>query len=233
MNFDRWAVWKRAFIVNALGVVGVALGFASSGVKLSPRYSVPIAVFALAFLNLMFLILRPGAVAAKAGGKPKTAALPLLVDVVRERPLIVLLVILQLIAVSRSATASFTFLGLASFRSLLGPSDLGFWMTVYSGVMMLVAGIWLTSAVGIWCRRSWAWWLALILNSLAAGITAVLQLLDVHSYIIDIGAITAFVLLLLPAVRSGNGDIVTQPQRAASPLHQLRICRPRSMSAIA
>jgi hypothetical protein len=54
----------------------------------------------------------------------------------------------------------------------------------------------------------------LILNSLTAGITAVLQLRDLHSYVIDIGAITAFVLLLLPAVRSGNAHIVTEPQRA-------------------
>lgn len=214
MNFDQWSVGKRALVVNALGIAGVALGFASSGVKLSPTYSVPITVFAFAFLNVIFLILRPRIVAARAGGKPKAAALHLLVDMVRERPLVVALVVLQLIAVSRSVTASVTFLSLASFRSLLDPSNLSFWMAVYSGVMMLVAGIWLTSAVGIWCRRSWAWWLALILNSLAAGITAVLQLVDLHAYVIDIGAITALILLLLPAVRSGNDHIGTQSQRA-------------------
>jgi hypothetical protein len=214
MNFDQWSVWKRAFIVNVLGVIGVALGFTSSEVKLSPAYTVPIAVFTLAFLNLMFLILRPRIVATSAGGKPGAAALPMLVNVVRERPLVVLLVVLQLIAVSRSVTASVTFWGLASFRSLLDPSNLSFWMVVYSAGMMLVAGVWLMSAVGIWCRRSWAWWLALVLNSIAAGITAVLQLLDLHSYIIDVGAITALVVLLLPAVRSGSGHVGTQPQRA-------------------
>jgi hypothetical protein len=214
MNFDEWSVWKRAFIVNALGAIGVVLGFASSEVKLSPTYSVPIAVFTLAFLDLMFLILRPRIVATRAEGRPNAAALSMLVDVVRERPLIVLLVVLQLIAVSRSATASLIFLGMASFRSLLDPSGLDFWMTIYSAAMMVVAGIWLASAVGIWCRRSWAWWLALVLNSIAASITAVLQLLDLHSYVIDIGAITAFVLLLLPAVRAGNRHIGTQPQRA-------------------
>jgi uncharacterized membrane protein len=54
----------------------------------------------------------------------------------------------------------------------------------------------------------------LILNGLAAGITAALQLLDLHYYVIDLGAIIAFVLLLLPAVRSGNDRIQTEPQRA-------------------
>jgi hypothetical protein len=214
MNFDQWSVWKRAFMVNALGAIGVALGFASSGVKLSPIYRVPIAVFSLAFLNLMFLVLRPRIVATRAEGKPNAAALSMLGDVVRERPLIVLLVVLQLIAVSRSATASVTFFALGDFRSLLDPSNLSFWMTVYSAAMMVVAGIWLASAIGIWCRRSWAWWLAIVLNGIAASITAVLQMADLHSYVIDVGAIAAFVLLLLPAVRTGNRHIGPQPQRA-------------------
>ena len=214
MNFDQWSVWKRACIVNALGAIGVALGFASSGAKLSPTYSVPIAVFTLALLNLMFLILRPRIVATRAEGKPNATALSMLGDVVRKRPLIVLLVLLQLIAVSRSATASVTFFELADFRSLLDPSNLTFWTTVYSAAMMVVAGIWLASAIGIWCRRSWAWWLALVLNGIAASTTAVLQLVDWHSYVIDIGAIVAFVLLLLPAVRTGNRHNGPQPQRA-------------------
>jgi Na+/melibiose symporter-like transporter len=211
MIFDQWTVWKRAFIVNALGAVGVGLGFASSEAKLSPKYNVPIAVFVVAFLNLMFLIVRPRSLAARAEGKPKVAAIPLLIEVVQERPLIALLVVLQLIAVSRSATAAVTILQVASLRSLLDPSDLGFWMVVYSAVMTLVAGIWLASAVGIWCSRSWAWWLALLLNGLAASITAVLQLLDWHSYVLDIGAITAVVLLLLPTVRNGTGHTGRQP----------------------
>jgi hypothetical protein len=94
------------------------------------------------------------------------------------------------------------------------PSNLSFWLMVYSVVMALVAGIWLASAVGIWCGRSCAWWLALVLNGLAASITAVLQLLDWHSYLLDIGAITAVVLLLLPSVRGGTGCSGTQQQRA-------------------
>lgn len=202
-------MWRRAFIVNALGAAGVALGFALSETKPLPKYCVPIAVFVLAFLNLMFLVVRPRSLAARAGGKPKVAAFPLLVDVVRERPIIVLLVILQLLGVSRSATAAVTFLQVANgehLRSLRDPSDLGFWMVVYSGVMMVVAGVWLASAVGVWFSRSWAWWLALVLNGLAASITAVLQLLDWHSYVLDIGAITAVVLLLLPTVRSEKGE---------------------------
>jgi Na+/melibiose symporter-like transporter len=200
-----------------LGAVGVAVGFAWTEVKLSPRYCAPIVVFTLAFLNLMFLGVRPRILAARAGGKPKDAALRLLVDLVRERPLIVLLVVLQLVGVSRSTTAAVTFLQVASgehIRSLLNPSDLEFWMVVYWGVMTVVAGIWLASAVGIWCSRSWAWWLALVLNGLAASITGILQLLDRHSFLLDIGAITAVVLLLLPTVRNETGRMGRQAQRA-------------------
>jgi hypothetical protein len=204
MNFDQWNGWKRAVVVNALGAVSGAVGFASAGVKLSPQYCVPIAVFALAYLNLMFLIVLPRSLAAKAGGKPRVAALTLLVDVVQERPLLVLLVVLQLVGVSRSATAAVTFFQLSGgeyVRGLPNASAVGFRMVAMSVVMTVVAGVWLASAIGLWNRRSWAWWLALMLNGLAASVTGVLQLLDWHSYLLDSRAITAVVLLLLPTVR--------------------------------
>ena len=86
MNFDQWAVWKRAFVLNAAGAVGVALGFALGGVNLSPKYQVPIAVFILSFVNLMFLPVRPRILANKAAGIRSVAALRLLLDVLRERP---------------------------------------------------------------------------------------------------------------------------------------------------
>ncbi len=215
MSFDQWTIWKRVFTVNALGAVGVTFGFVSSEAKLSPTYCVPIAVFTLAFLNLMLLIVRPRILAARAEGKPNQA-LTVMVDVVRRRMLIVLLVVLQLVGVSRAATAAITVLqvGGGDVRSLADPSNLSFWMVVYSAVMIVIAGVWLASAVGLGCSRSWAWWLALVLNGLAASITVVLQVLDWHSYPTDIGALTAVILLLVPAVRSGIGGTRLQVQRA-------------------
>lgn len=38
MTFDSWPVWKRALTLNVLGLAGVAIGFASSDVKLSPEF---------------------------------------------------------------------------------------------------------------------------------------------------------------------------------------------------
>jgi len=87
-------------------------------------------------------------------------------------------------------------------------------MVICSGVMTAVAGVWLAGAIGLWCNRRWAWWLALVLNGLAASITGVLQLLDLHSYLLDVGAIAASILLLLPSVRNGNGSVRRDLQRA-------------------
>jgi hypothetical protein len=214
MTFDQWDTWKRALVVNALGIVGAGFGFSSSETKLSPKYEIPIVVFVLAFLNLMFLVVRPRILAARAGGRV-VAAFPLFIEVVRERPLIVCLVVLQLFGISRSATAAATFLQVASgerLRSLSNTS--GFWMVICSSVMTAVAGVWLAGAIGLWCNRRWAWWLALVLNGLAASITGVLQLLDLHSYLLDVGAIAASILLLLPSVRNGNGSVRRDLQRA-------------------
>jgi hypothetical protein len=95
-NFDKWPMWKLALALNVLGAGGVALGLASTDVKLSPKYSVQIALSTLAFVNLMFLVVRPRSLVAKSEGSTRVSALPLLVDIVRERPLVVMLVVLQL-----------------------------------------------------------------------------------------------------------------------------------------
>jgi hypothetical protein len=110
-------MWKLAVALNALGAVGVALGFASTDVKLSPKYEVPIALSVLAFLNLMFLVIRPRSLAAKGEGSTRVSVLLLLADVFRGRPMIVMLVVLQLLGLSRSATAALDGLGGLRWRS--------------------------------------------------------------------------------------------------------------------
>jgi len=69
MNFDQWALWKRALVINVLGTIGVVIGFASSDAKLSRNFDVAIALILLAFLNFMFLVVRPRILAARAPGR--------------------------------------------------------------------------------------------------------------------------------------------------------------------
>ena len=144
-----------------------------------------------------------------AEGKPRVAVLPLLVGLVRERPLVAFLVVLQLFGTSQSATAAVTFFQVSRgeyIRSLPNASTLEFRTLAISGAMAIVASLWLAGAVGLWNGRSWAWWLALVLNGLAASVTIVLQLLALHSYLLDAGAIVAVVLLVLPTVRNGTSE---------------------------
>lgn len=69
MNFDQWALWKRALVLNLLGAIAVVIGFASSDAKLSLKFYVAIALITLAFLNFMFLVVRPRILAARASGR--------------------------------------------------------------------------------------------------------------------------------------------------------------------
>jgi uncharacterized membrane protein (DUF2068 family) len=205
MSFDRWPLWKRALVANAIAASGVILGFASSGAKLSPEYSVPIAVYTFAFIDFMFLAVRPRIMADRAIGTPKPTLSGIALDIVRERRFIVVLVVIQLLAVSRAATSAAKFIKWSHssyVHSLSNASTIAPRMVAMSGVMAGVALIWLLSAIGLWRRRSWAWWLALVLNGLATGISLILQLLRWGTYLLDAPASIAVVLLLLPRVRT-------------------------------
>jgi Na+/melibiose symporter-like transporter len=204
LNFDQWSTWKRALVLNVLGAVGVAAGFAWSGAKLPPKYSVPVIVFILAYLNFLFLVIRPRILAAKAAGTPKIDTLRQLASVVCERPLIILLIIFQLIAISRSLTSAVTLIYLAGgeyVRHVPYAPSVRFRTIAMSVMMTVIAGIWLLGAVGLWRKRRWGWWLALVLNGLAAGVSALVQVLNTRSYLLDAVATSAVILLLLPTVR--------------------------------
>lgn len=212
MTFDNWPLSKRALSLNILGVAGIAMGFASADVKLPPNLSVPIAVFTLALLNFLFLVVRPQLVAAKAVDQRGLFA-HMLFRVVQQRPLILLLVVNQLIGVSQLLAVAVTLGGLlisARLHALPNASSINVGMIpVSASVLTVISAIWLLSAVGLWRSRSWAWWLALCLNALVVlatigvGLLAVLALKQNRLSFgwREAASLLACVLLLLPVVR--------------------------------
>lgn len=212
MVFDDWSPWKRAATLNIIGVAGLAIGFASTDVRLSPSLDVPIAVFTLAGINFLVLVVRPQLVGDRALGYPGHA-LQVLIRVVRQRPLILLLVIIQLIGVSQLLTVA-AILGQVliggRIHALPNGSSINLRM-VFVSVLVLTAtaALWLLSAIGLWRSRSWAWWLALFLNALVVVTTIGVGLLAVfvlkHRFLFGWQAalsVIACALLLLPVVRN-------------------------------
>lgn len=199
MKFDDWSLPKRAVALNLVGTLGIGIGFLT-GTNLPPGYYAYIGVFTLAFLNFMFLAARPRIISSRADGSIWKAMLSL----VREQPFVIALVLLQLIGTSRSASASVKFLvssGSEYVHSLPNAASVANRMVLTCALMAVVSLIWLASAVGIWQRRSWAWWLALLLNGLAGGVSAVLQIRNRQTYLLDGFATAALILLSFPSVR--------------------------------
>ena len=207
MTLDGWPLWKRAVALNIVGIAGVAIGFASSDVRLSPKFTVPIVVFTLAVLNFLFLVVRPQLVEARVIGQPGVF-LQVLVRIVRQRPLIILLVINQLIGVSQLLVAATTLAQLlisGRIHTLPNASTINLRMIpVSASAMAAVAAIWLLSAVGLWRSRSWAWWLTMLLNALVVVGPVAVELMA-HKFLFgwrETIAAVACVLLLLPVVRN-------------------------------
>ena len=63
------------------------------------------------------------------------------------------------------------------------------------------SALWFLSAIGLWRTRSWAWWMALVLNALAAIVSALVQLAAMNQFLFDPLATVAVVLLLVQPVR--------------------------------
>jgi hypothetical protein len=210
-NFNDWKFWHRALFVNVLGCAGVVIGFAF-GVKVSPDYYAPIAIVVLVLFNFLFFVVNPIVVDARRSGRT-VAPIEVAVTVLRERPLISLLVILQLVGTSRAATSAINFLHFSAPSYVAkGPNaaTVASRMMAMSFVMAGVSVLWLLGAIGLWRNRGWGWWLAIVLNGLAAGVTTALQLLSRDQYLIDVFALVAVVLLILPSVRE-QSRIVGEP----------------------
>lgn len=213
MTFDTWPLWKRAITINVLGLGGVGMGFASSDIKLSPELCTPVLVFTLALLNFLMLEVRPHMLVNRALGRRNSFSEAAITSV-HERPLVLLLLINQLIAVSQLLTIAIAVVQLlisGRVHSLPNASTVNVGMLPISAAVMTgVAAIWLTSAVGLWRGRSWAWWLALFLNGLAVFVFLGMKLLVLilhKQQSLSFGwrelmASAACIILLLPGVRN-------------------------------
>ncbi len=213
MTFDNWPLWRRALALNVSCLAGVGIGFASSEVKLSPTFCVPIAVFTSALLNFLVLGVRPKIVAERAAGR-RISILQAFVGVVGERPLVFLLIINQLIGASAlliPATILLQLLIGGGIHNLPNASRINVRMIPVSVLLLTaVAAVWILSTVGLWRGRSWAWWLTLFLNGLAVIVSLGVDLLGLlvlkqHKPSFgwrEITATVACIVLLLPVVRN-------------------------------
>jgi hypothetical protein len=87
-------------------------------------------------------------------------------------------------------------------RSLPNAHSMTLRLISSSVLMASVAVLWLLAAIGLWRIHSWAWWLALALNGLAATFSMVLQFFKLDLSLLDLFAIAAVLLLLLRPVRA-------------------------------
>jgi hypothetical protein len=203
---DKWSLWQWVLFTNTVGALGICLGFLT-GTELTADLRVYIAVPAIVFLNLMFLAVRPRMVIARTSGKAPNA-LSVLYEVLTERPILTLICGLQLVDATRSTATTVQILQAshtAYVHNLPNSQSVALRLISASIVMGIVALLWWLGTVGLWIGRTWAWWLALILNALAATTSGVIQSLKLNEWLFDPWATTAVVLLLLRPVRQQFG----------------------------
>ena len=199
---NQWPRWKQALLINVAAVIGITIAIGSTNAKES-EYGVRAGVFILAFVNFMFFVVRPKLFAAKTMGS-SVSWVQLSFEAIRKEPLVSAVSVILLMGASQSAAAAITFASSSSsayVRNLPNSSTIATRMVAMSFVMTVIASCWFADAVGLWARRRWAWWLALVLNGLAAAVTVTVQLLNPRTYLIDVFALTAVTLLLLPQMR--------------------------------
>lgn len=202
--FVQGPFWQRAALTNATAGIGVYIGFASSAVRLSVNADAYIAVFGMAMVNLMILVVGPRFHAQKAAGATALNPWRVVYEVLAERPFITVLLILQLIGASQSAATTVVLMQAAASNYVHGLPNAQPMTVRLIGVSVLMAGVallWLLGAVGLWQSHPWAWWLVLVLNGLAATVAGALQVLRLDEFLVDLPATAAVVLLLLRPVR--------------------------------
>jgi len=205
MNFDDWSLVKRALLVNILGVAGVWIGVATTMVDVSNTYAVRIGLLAFVLLNFLFLAVRPRIMAARRMGAAESSTWHLIRNLLRERWIIAALIVNQLVVVSH-----LTEIAVLTSQRLVDKYIRGFYRApsedprflVISALLMLLAAIWLSSAVGLWRNRSWGWWLAVVLNGLVSALSLVRLFLSGGARLIDGPSTAALIVLLLPTMRN-------------------------------
>jgi hypothetical protein len=222
MAFKDWPLWKRALFINIAGVVGVALGFATSDVKLSPSFCVPVAVFVFASLNLISFSLLPRIAANRTLGQ-QTSIPNAFIGLVRERSFIFLLLINQLIGASQLLTIAVSLIQVLVRRAT--PPTASAQSVLFSTLVIIaVAAVWTLSALGLWRSRAWAWWLALALNGIHVLVIFVAQYLALfvlgrYESLVgwsEIASVIALIVLMLPIVRAEFRGSRPRPESALS-----------------
>ena len=207
-SFDQWPIWKRVVYTNAIAIAGVCIGFAFSDAKLSVRLHAFIAVFSIAFLNFMFLVVQPRIKGQITAGSAIPKVWRVFYQALAERPFVSLLIILQLSGVARGTATTIVFIQTSVGDYVLeipNAQAMVRRLIVAAVLMAVVTVLWLLGAIGLWQSRSWGWWLALALNGLAATVTVVLQFWKPNKFWVDPLAVAAVVLLLTPSVRTTRG----------------------------
>jgi hypothetical protein len=200
---DSWVQRTKFVWFNAAMVLGVLIGFRLSP-PMSVEFSVRVAVFCIAFFNLLFFGIVHRIAAATAQGGIRRNPYSELFLTVSERPAATVLAFIQLWGGARGLATAVTMSHTASsdyVKSLPNAGSIHTRLIVVSIVMVLMGGAWLLGAVGVWRTRKWAWWLTLCLNGLASATTIAIQVFRPHELLVDLGSTVAVIVLLLPSTR--------------------------------
>jgi hypothetical protein len=194
---------SRTVWLNCAAITGIVIGLWSAPHTLSDeavgRIAVFfLAVFFLAVFNLLFLIAQP-----RLTQRSSDALSGLFSEAwaaIAEKPLVTVLVAAQLWAAARCIGTSIAF-GKAYATPEAIAKHLQNALLLGCALLAAVAVLWLTAAAELWRSRAWAWWLALALNGMAAGLTTFVQFSKRDEFLIDPVSGATVVLLLLPATR--------------------------------
>jgi len=196
--------WTKVVWLNAVMVCGIWLGFWSSHQSLSAQATSRIAIFFLAFFNMLFFVVQPRLAHASLEEGVRRNQYREFCTVLSERPVITALLFMQLWGAARSLASVITILRTYDsdyVRAMPNPGSINFRLIAASVSMILVGLIWLIGAVGVWQAYKWAWWLSLFLNGLASATTIALQVLMRDQFLVDVLSTGAVLLLLLPSTR--------------------------------
>jgi len=200
---ESWVQRTKVVWLNASIVVGVLIGIWVS-TPISAEWTARIAVFSVAFFNLMFFGVSPRLTPASAKGDvPRTPYLDLW-RVIAERPVVTFLFCIQLWGVAQSLGTALSMSRATSsdyVKALPNSGNIKARLIGGCVLMFCVGMVWLLGAVGVWRIRKWAWWLVLCLNGLASGVAIILQMFTPHQFLVDIASTSAVVVLLLPSTR--------------------------------
>jgi hypothetical protein len=219
--FDQLRFWQRALLLNAMALIGIYLGFLSSShAELSVNIKVHIATLTLAFMNFMLPVVAPRIKSQRAAGGTRVDRWQVFYEVLNERFLISVLVIIQLLGVSRTTAAAIVFMQVYTtgyFRTMENGQIVAWRAIGFSALLGITAIFWLIGAVGLWKNQKWAWWLVLALSVASLEFKVVSIVLKLNETWLSIFSIVSILLLLLKPVRT---NFLQQPKATRSPAPQ-------------